>query len=87
LTGAYAARRDNLLFLANDRALLDRLRNATKPDGASMREALRVDGEAANLLAIFCVRRDGSTPRRARARPSPSKRCRCCWRPSANSTG
>jgi len=53
LTGAYAARRDNLLFLANDRALLDRLRNATKPDGASMREALRVDGEAANLLADF----------------------------------
>ncbi|HPM78175.1 MAG TPA: hypothetical protein PK961_13870, partial [bacterium] len=53
LTGAYAARRDNLLFLGNDRALLDRLRNATKPDGASMREALRVDGEAANLLADF----------------------------------
>jgi len=53
LAGAYAARRDGLLFLANDRALLDRLRNATKPGGATMRETLRVDGEAANLLAEY----------------------------------
>ncbi len=41
------------MLFRSDRALLDRLRNATKPGGATMRETVRVDGEAANLLAEF----------------------------------
>lgn len=53
LAGAYAAVQDGLLFLANDRVLLDRLRAETGREKINTVERLQVDGAAAKHLAVF----------------------------------